>query len=122
VIHLPQQLFFILLGWAWVYKTAVPGQRHPDQTQIAFALSFKLSAAIEEARKKAGEDRSTFIRKAAVLKIRKEGVEVEDEWASAPDRVGKGGRKTNSAKAQAVSDGKAKQILRSYGKTSKPSP
>lgn len=70
-----------------MYKNRVPGQRHSDQTQIAFALPLKLSAAIETARRKSGDDRSTFIRKAAVAKIRTTGVPVEDEWAMAPSRT-----------------------------------
>jgi hypothetical protein len=75
------------INYLRVYKKRVPGQRHSDQTQIAFALSRRLSDAIETARRKSGEDRSTFIRKAAVAKIRSEGIHVEEEWAMAPDRT-----------------------------------
>jgi hypothetical protein len=64
-------------------------KRAPDQTLIAFACHVELLRAVDIGRNTAGEDRSTFIRKAILAELKRRKQPVLDEWVSPPDRAKK---------------------------------
>jgi hypothetical protein len=64
-------------------------KRAPDQTLIAFACHVELLRAVDIGRNEAGEDRSTFIRKALLAELKTRKQPVQDEWVSPPDRAKK---------------------------------
>ena len=61
-------------------------QRHPNQRLVAFALDQELLAALDQARRAAGKDRSSYIRTAIAEKLGNIGAGMLKD---SPDRTGK---------------------------------
>lgn len=64
-------------------------KRAPDQTLIAFACHVELLRAVDIGRNEAGEDRSTFIRKAIFAELKRRDQPVLEDWVNPPDRAKK---------------------------------
>lgn len=65
----------------------VPNQRNPDQTLITCAVDYVLLSKLDAASSKVSEDRSVFVRKALIARIRENGIEIDDALAFPPGRV-----------------------------------
>lgn len=75
-----------------VYNAPMPGVRGEGQHLVALAIHEDILKEVERSRKKAGRDRSTFIREALIDYLNARGASLNPELAFAPDRTGKGGR------------------------------
>jgi hypothetical protein len=91
-------------------------KRAPDQTLIAFACHVELLRAVDIGRSEAGEDRSTFIRKAILAELKTRRQPVQDDWVSPPDRAKKS---RYPAVAPALNSAKAGKAAAPKGKTSR---
>jgi hypothetical protein len=69
---------------------SMPGKRAPGQKMITFWADDELLAAVESARKLPPRcDRSEFIRRSIISKLRKLGYAIDEELALGPDRASK---------------------------------
>ncbi len=75
----------------------MPGQRAKNQRLIAFALDYRLLAAMDRAR--GNRNRSQFVRDALLLELQRLGVVVDPAVAVPPDRV-----RTPSGEASLVAE------------------
>jgi len=77
----------------------MPNQRAPGQTLIAFAVDAAFLAEIDHAR--GTRSRSEFVRSALYRELVNRGTALPRSIQAAPDRAGKGGRKTGLMAAEA---------------------
>jgi len=72
----------------------MPNQRAAGQKQVIVVMKGDFLRLIDENLEAMGfSDRSQFIRKAVLERLRREGYAVAEDLATAPSRAGKGGRR-----------------------------
>jgi hypothetical protein len=74
---------------------SVPNKRSKGQKPISLWIEDELLVAIERGLGTKFADRSAFIRRAVIEKLRRDGIEVDEALAFPPRRAGKGGRPTH---------------------------